>query len=43
MAGFRNIPVAEIAVPEGIRPVDEGHAQAMQSLLQMKGCSIPLL
>jgi len=42
MAEFKSIPVAEIVVPERIRPVDEDHAKAIAASIASKGLLNPI-
>lgn len=42
MAEFKSIPVAEIVVPERIRPVDEDHAKAIAASISSEGLLNPI-
>jgi len=42
MAEFKSIPVAEIVVPERIRPVDEDHAKTIAASIASKGLLNPI-
>jgi len=42
MAEFKSIPVAEIVVPERIRPVDEDHAKAIAASIASEGLLNPI-